>query len=79
MNVSRYYDVEIEELLSGARQQKVVDARSILCYLAVRKLRISCLDVSQQLNVSPGCVSRSVIRGHSILSGSAEEKELLNK
>jgi len=79
VNVAKYYDVDIEEFLSGTRQQKVVDARSILCYLAVRKLRISCLDVSQQLNVSPGCVSRAVVRGYAILSGTAVEEELLNK
>jgi REP element-mobilizing transposase RayT len=79
VNVAKYYDVEIEDFLSGTRQQKVVDVRSILCYLAVRKLRISCLDVSQQLNLSPGCVSRAVIRGHAILSGTTVEKELLHK
>jgi len=33
--VARYCDVDIEEFLGGTRQQKVVDARSILCYLSV--------------------------------------------
>ena len=79
VKVARYCNVDIEEFLSGTRQQKVVDARSILCYLAVRKLRLSCLDVSQQLNLSPGSVSRAVVRGHAILSGTKVEKALLNK
>ena len=77
--VARYYNVDIEECLSGARQQKVVDARSILCYLAVRKFGFSCLDVSRKLNVSPGCVSRAVVRGHATLSGKEVEQQLLNK
>jgi len=77
--VARYCDVDIEEFLGGTRQQKVVDARSILCYLSVRKLKLSGLFVAQKLNVSPSCVSKSVVRGHTFLSGTTAEEELLNK
>ena len=79
VKVAKYYNVDTEEFFSGSRQQKVVDARSILCYLAVRKLRLSCLEVSNKLKLAPGSVSRAVVRGHNILSRTTVERELLNK
>ena len=76
VRVATYYNVGIEEVLSGTRQQKAVDARSIVCYLAVRKLRLSCLAVAQELNMCSSAVSKAVIRGKTILSGMKVEGEL---
>jgi REP element-mobilizing transposase RayT len=76
VKVAKYCNVDIEEISSGTRQQKVVDARSILCYLAVRKLQLSCLAVSQELNMCSSSVSKAVIRGKTILSGMKVEGEL---
>jgi hypothetical protein len=63
--------------MCGTRQRKVVDIRSVLCYLAVRKLKMRCLSVFQHLNVSSSAVSKSVVRGNAILSGTNSEDELL--
>jgi len=79
VKVARYCNIEVEELLSGTRKRKVVDARSILCYLSVRRLKLSCLALSQKLNVCPSSVSKSAARGQDILSVRKVEKELLNK
>lgn len=77
--VAKSCDIDVEDLLSGTRKRKIVDARSILCYLSVRRLKLSCQLVSQKLNICPSSVSKSAFRGHKILSGTTIEKELLNK
>lgn len=63
--------------MRDTRQRKVVDIRSVLCYLSARKLKMHCLSVFQQLNVSPSAVSKSVVGGNAILSGTNSEEELL--
>jgi len=76
VKVATYCNVGIEEISSGTRQQKVVDARSIVCYLAVRKLQLSCLAVSQELNMCSSSVCKAVIRGKTIISGMKVEEAL---
>ena len=47
-------------------KRRVVRARSVLCYLAVGKLRMSVTKVALRLNITPSAVSKPVVRGQSI-------------
>jgi putative transposase len=75
--VAKYYDIDIDELRSSTKQRGIVNARSVLCCLAVRKLKVSCIAVSKKLNISPAAVSKSVSRGKAILSRIKVEDEIL--
>ena len=61
--VAEDFGIEATELKSGTRQRAVVKARTVLCYLAVRKLACSCAQVGKVLKISPQAVSMSVPRG----------------
>ncbi len=50
--------VSLSELLSGARRRKVVQARRLLCQIAVKKLLYSGASVARFLGVSTSLVSR---------------------
>lgn len=64
--VAVYFKVDIEELKTASKERRISRARSILSYLAVRKLMISCADVARVLNISPSAVSKAVIKGQAV-------------
>ncbi len=55
------------DLRSGSRVRTVAGARAILCFLAVRRLGMTCTALATELNISPSGVSRAVERGQKIL------------
>ena len=61
--IARYYEIEAEDLKSASKHPPIVQARAVLCYLAVRKLMFSCAKVARTINVSPNTVSMAVGRG----------------
>jgi REP element-mobilizing transposase RayT len=61
--VAKFYHIDIAELKTSCKARNVSLARSILCYLAVRKLLISCAEVARVLNISPSAVSKAVTKG----------------
>ena len=58
--VSKVHDISNVELRSGSRRREVVEARRVLCWLAVRELGYSGAEVSRYLGVTNSCVIRSV-------------------
>jgi hypothetical protein len=74
-----YYNIDVEELCSGSRQRLVAKARAAVCYLAVRKLQISCKDAALRLKISPSAVSNAVMKGRSVVKRDGNEVSLLNK
>ena len=60
------FGVTVDDLKSSSKQRRVSEARSVLCYLAVRKLGYSCAEVSRSLNISPSTVSVGVQRGKNV-------------
>ncbi len=64
--VANYFDLEVEDLKTPSKQRRITEARAVVCYLAVRKLRLSCAEVSRSLNISPSTVSVAVQRGQKI-------------
>ncbi len=75
--VAEYYGIDAEDLKSGSKKRIVVEGRSVLCYLGVRKLKQTCTDVSLHLNIHPSAVSKSVDRGQVIVQQKKLEDRIL--
>jgi hypothetical protein len=69
-----YFKVDIDELKTASKQRNISHARSVVCYLAVRKLMISCTNVARALKISPSTVSKAVAKGRSV----QDQKKILN-
>jgi putative transposase len=61
------FDVDRESLTDGRKERRVVRARSILCYRAVRKWGMTVTDVALKPKMTPSAVSRLVSRGQHLL------------
>jgi putative transposase len=70
--VSKIFRVKDEEIWSPGRFRKIVEARSVLCYWAVREIGVSMTMLSRKIGISVAAISGSVIRGQKIV----EEKGL---
>jgi REP element-mobilizing transposase RayT len=71
------FDLSVDDLKTSSKHRRIVHARAVLCYLAVRKLRFSCADVARRLNISPNTVSMAVSRGQKIEGIKTIQKQLL--
>jgi len=65
--VTDCYGLDAEDIVSGARNRRVAEARSVVCYAAVRKLGESCEAVALKLHISASGVSKAVSRGRNIV------------
>ena len=54
------------DLKTASKEARITQARTVLCYLAVRKLKISCAEVARTLRISPATVSRATSRAAGI-------------
>ena len=63
LKVAQYYEIDPADLKTAGKEATITKARTVLCYLAVRKLMISCADVARTLRISPATVSRAASRG----------------
>ena len=70
--VSQELGIKKEDVYAKGRYHKIVEARSLLCYWAVRELGISMSTLAQKLGISITSISVSVSRGRVI----AEKKGL---
>jgi REP element-mobilizing transposase RayT len=75
--VARHYKIDIDDLKTRSKLPAIVEARSVFCYLAVRKLCESGAAVARKLNITPSAVSKAVVRGQEILRTRKSEKKLL--
>ena len=66
--VAGVFNMKPQEILSPTKQRKRVEARSLLCYWAVRELGISTVSVANRLGIHQSSVSRAVERGERIAS-----------
>jgi len=57
------YRMDPRYILSRGRQSRRVDARSLLCYWAVRELGMALTELARVLAMSPSAVSYAVERG----------------
>lgn len=67
------YKLKKGDLYLKTRRPSIVEARSVLCYWAVRKLHLTCTTVAKHLNLTQPAVSYAVVRGEKIV----EDKSLI--
>lgn len=65
--VADYCNIDINNLATASKERATVRARSLFCFLAVRKLKVSGTEVAHKMNITQSAVSKSVIRGQSML------------
>jgi len=58
--------IEYDVVWAAGKHRHIVEARSLLCFWAVRELGISMASLSRKLNISIPAVSQSVIRGENV-------------
>lgn len=66
-HVSKLLGMETWEVWSEGKYRRIVKARSLLCYWAVRELGVTMSSLSRRLNLSSAAISKSVIRGEMIV------------
>jgi len=64
--VAEVLGMKIEDIWAQGRYRHIVEARSLLCYWAVRELGISMSSIARRLNISVPAVSKSTIRGEKL-------------
>ena len=69
--VSRLMGLAVEDVWAAGKQQHIVNARSLLCYWAVRELGVSMSNLSRRLGISLPAISKSVVRGKQIVEDNA--------
>jgi len=75
--VAKSHSIYPADLKTAGKESTLTKARTVLCYLAVRKLMISCADVARKLGISPATVSRAASRGTSLPDLKQIQKELM--
>ena len=70
--VGDYFNLSSEQLYTPGRYPAVVQARSILCFLAVRELGVTATELARQMGLTQPGISMSVNRGE----GLVKEKKL---
>ena len=61
------FDLTFNELLTGGKQRKLVQARSVLCYWGTRELGMSAVSISKNVNIASSTASESAMRGRKIV------------
>ena len=77
-SAARYYEITGEDLGNRGKGRNIARARAAFCYLAVRKLHLSCVEVGLRLNLTPSAVSKSVARGRAVVEEDRNEETLLS-
>jgi REP-associated tyrosine transposase len=65
--VTDLFGLSFKELLTGGKQRRTVQARSLLCYWGTRELGMSAVGISKKLNIASSTASESVRRGRRIV------------
>ena len=65
--VAAYFDLTCDQLYAHGRYPIVVQARSVLCFLAVRELGLTATELAQKMGLSQPAISISVKRGEGIV------------
>jgi putative transposase len=66
-HVATLLDMEVSDVFSVGKYRQIVEARSLLCYWAVRELGIPMASLARRLEISPATVTQSVVRGEKLV------------
>ncbi|WP_024336427.1 transposase [Desulfotignum balticum] len=70
--VAELLAMPVKEVWLPGRYKRTVEARSLVCYVAVREIRVTMRSLARRFGISTAAVSKAVARGRRIL----EEKEI---
>jgi putative transposase len=73
--IAKGYGVKFEEVIGGGRRREISQARSVLCYCAIRELGLPGRRLSELLRITPAAVHFATERGERLL----EKNSSLNK
>ena len=76
--ISDYFEIDAELIKSTAKKRQASRARSLLCYLAVSRLKISGAEIARKLGISPSAISKGIYRGKSDEMSKKLEKDLFD-
>jgi REP element-mobilizing transposase RayT len=65
--VADLWNVDVAEVWAPGKQRRRVEARSVLCYWAVRELGFTMTALARRLGLSVPAVSKSVLRGERLM------------
>jgi hypothetical protein len=57
------FDLTFNEILTGGKQRKMVQARSVLRYWGTRELGMSAVSIAKKLNIASSTASESAMKG----------------
>jgi len=66
LHVSDLMEIKTEDIWTRRKHQRIVDARSVLCFWAVHELGITMTSLGRKLGLSTPAISKSVTRGKQI-------------
>lgn len=66
IRVSELMGIQAKEVWARGKQPRIVDARSVFCFWAVRELGATMASLGQRLGLSTAAISKSVTRGQRI-------------
>lgn len=78
-SVAQIYGLHPEDLRGNSKQPLRVQARSVLCYWAVRELECNVSSVATKLGLTQPAVSRAVYRGEQLIRESNLSFEMIRK
>ena len=61
--VAELLEIDVSVIWSTGKYRHIVEARSLLCYWAVRDLGVSMTSLAKRLNLSVAAITQSVKRG----------------
>jgi putative transposase len=61
------FGLTFNDILTGGKQRRVVQARSVLCYWGTRELGMSAVSISKKLNIASSTASESAMKGRQIV------------
>jgi putative transposase len=67
-HVSELMGLERDEVLTPGKYKKVVEARSVVCYWAMREIGISQGVLAQKFSISQPAISMAVKRGEQVVN-----------
>ena len=62
------FGLTFKELLTGGKQRKMVQARSVLCYWGTQELGMSAVSIARKLHIASSTASESATRGRHIVA-----------
>jgi len=76
--VATFFGIEESCLKKPGKERTFVQARSVICYVALRELDLKGVDVAQALAFTPGGVSHAARRGEKILRQELDLRKILD-